>query len=221
MRILVVEDEPLLARGLTDLLRSRGHMASALDRGERALDILATERFDLIMLDIGLPGIDGLELLRRLRTRGDATPVLMLTARDALSDKVSGLNLGADDYLAKPFANEELLARVQALARRRPVLVASERRIGRLRVDLDASRAWIDDQALNLPAREWAVLGALLVHEGRVLRKERLITLVSSWDEELSSNAIETYISRLRPKLESAGVSLRTIRGLGYLLTVE
>jgi DNA-binding response OmpR family regulator len=175
-------------------------------------------KFDLLVLDIGLPGMDGLELLSRLRSRHNPVHVLMLTARDALNERVRGLNLGADDYLTKPFAAVELLARVNALARRSRGQGSARREFGPLALDEEAHRAWLDGQPLELPQREWAILTFLLDNLERVLSKERIVAAVCSWDEDMSENAVEVYVSRLRTKLEPAGIRIRTVRGLGYML---
>jgi DNA-binding response OmpR family regulator len=169
------------------------------------------------VLDIGLPGIDGFEVVRRLRARGSNLPVLLLTARDAVEDRVRGLELGADDYLVKPFATPELVARIRALARRnapRPAVLS----LGQLALDTSARRARIGERALDLSVREWAVLEYLIQHGGRVVSKQQIIDAIAPWGEDLTLNAVEVYVSRLRIKLVDAGIAIRTIRGFGYLL---
>jgi DNA-binding response OmpR family regulator len=169
------------------------------------------------VFDIGLPGIDGFEIVRRLRARGSNMPVLLLTARDAVEDRVRGLETGADDYLVKPFATPELVARIKALARRngaKPVLLA----LGRLSLDTDAKRARVGDRLVELSVREWAVLEYLLQHGGRVVSKQQIIEAILPWGDDLTLNAVEVYISRLRLKIADAGVAIRTIRGFGYML---
>jgi two-component system OmpR family response regulator len=218
MRVLIVEDDPLLADGVAQLLRGSGLTADYVGSAELAEAALATEQFDLLVLDIGLPGMDGLELLSRLRARHNPVHVLMLTARDALNERVRGLNLGADDYLTKPFAAVELIARVNALVRRSRGQGAQRREFGPLTLDEDAHRAWLRGQALDLPRREWAILLFLLDNLERVLSKERIVAAVCTWDQDMSVNAVEVYISRLRTKLEPAGIRIRTVRGLGYML---
>jgi len=220
MRILVVEDDAMLREPLQDLLNRNGHVADSVADIAHADTALRLQAFDLLLLDLGLPDGDGLELLRALRQRKDTLLVLILTARDALTDRVQGLKSGADDYLGKPFESAELLARIDALGRRGRALTDDIRQLARLRVDLGAQRAWIGQQPLELPAREWAVLNALIDQVDRIVPKERLISMVASWEDELSPNAVETYVSRLRGKLEPAGLKLRTLRGLGYLLSV-
>ena len=221
MRILIVEDDAMLRELLQDVLRRNGHIADSVADIAHAQTALRLDQFELLVLDLGLPDGDGLNLLAALRQRKDSLLVLILTARDAISDRVKGLKAGADDYLSKPFETAELLARIDALARRNRPMTSSIREIGRLRVDTGSQRAWIGQEALEIPAREWAVLNALIDQIDRIVPKERLISMVANWDDELSPNAVETYVSRLRAKLEPAGLKLRTLRGLGYLLVVE
>jgi len=219
MHILIVEDDPLLADAITQLLRSRHHLVDAVTRAETAEDAIEQESFDLMILDIGLPGIDGFELLRRLRAKNRQVPVLVLTARDAVEDRVTGLELGADDYLVKPFANEELLARLLALSRRsRNLTMGHKYRYGSLELDLGARRASLRGVVVDTPQREWDLLRLLVENEGRILSKERIVAELCTVEKELSANAIEVYISRLRPKLDPAGIHIRTVRGFGYML---
>jgi DNA-binding response OmpR family regulator len=168
-------------------------------------------------LDIGLPGIDGFEVVRRLRSRGATIPVLLLTARDDVQDRVRGLELGADDYLVKPFAAPELVARLKALVRRsnpRP----AELQMGMLQLDAFTRRASIDGQTIELSAREWAVLEYLMQQASRVVSKQQIIDAILPWGEEVTLNAVEVYVSRIRAKIASAGISIKTIRGFGYML---
>ncbi|HZP87275.1 MAG TPA: response regulator [Burkholderiales bacterium] len=218
MRILIVEDDPSLAAGLSGALSGPGFAVDLAQSGERADNMLKSEKYDLLVLDVGLPGIDGFEVLRRLRKRGQLLPVLILTARDEVEDRVHGLDLGADDYLLKPFAFPELEARVRALLRRAQSRSEQVLRLGKLVMNRKAQRAWIDDVPLALTAREWAVLEVLLSHAGDVLHKERIVQSISSWDDDISGGAIEVYISRLRTKLADASLRIRSIRGFGYLL---
>lgn len=218
MRILVVEDDPLLADGISQLLRASAHIVDCVGSAEQAAAAMAGQDFNLLVLDVGLPGIDGFEFLRRLRSANNNVLVLVLTARDALNERVRGLNIGADDYLTKPFAREELLARVAALARRVRNQTMAERVHGTLVIDENAHRAWLNGEALDLPLREWAILQFLLDNVERVVSKERIVNAVCQWDHEMSENAVEVYISRLRAKLETGGVRIRTVRGLGYML---
>jgi len=218
VRILIVEDDTPLAAGLTQILRAEGHAADVMASGERALLALQQEKFDLAILDVGLPGIDGFEVLRRLRAAGQRMPVLLLTARDQVEERVRGLDLGADDYMPKPFAMQELAARVRALLRRAQAQTGPKIVHGPLTLDLVARRAFLDGEPLELAAREWSVLEVLLARVERIVSKDAIIQAVSSWGEELSPNAIEVYVSRLRAKLEPAGVRIRTVRGFGYML---
>lgn len=217
MRILVAEDDAALAEGLRHSLRQAGHAVDFVTTGEAADSALASNQFDLLILDLGLPKMGGLEVLRRLRARQSRLPVLILTAKDGVDDRVRGLDLGADDYLAKPFVLAELGARVRALARRgqsdAPVLS-----FGSLSYDTVGMVASIEGEVVELSARELALLKILLERAGRMVSKEHLVDHVCEWGEEVSTNAIEVYIHRLRKKLERGGVKIVTIRGLGYCL---
>jgi DNA-binding response OmpR family regulator len=218
MRVLIVEDDRLLANGLTETLRRAGYVVDAVSSAEAADAALKVTDVDLLVLDIGLPGMDGFTWLRRLRARGGQQSVLVLTARDAVSDRVHGLTVGADDYLAKPFASEELVARVSALARRGRAMKSRLIEHGSLTIDLERKRAMVDGRALDLSQREYAILEYLFSNVGAIVGKDKIAGAVASWDEHISPNAIEVHISRLRAKLEPAGVVIRTIRGLGYLI---
>ena len=218
VRILIVEDDATLASGIARILEGEGHAVDVVARGEEAVLGARQERFDMIILDVGLPGIDGFEVLRRLRAAGQKIPVLVLTARDALDDRIRGLDLGADDYMAKPFAMEELAARVRALVRRSQAQTGPKIVHGPLVLDTLARRAHLNGEPLDLAAREWAVLEVLLARVEKIVSKESIIQAVASWGEELTPNAIEVYVSRLRAKLEPAGVKIRTVRGFGYML---
>lgn len=218
MRVLIVEDEPVLANGLTETLRREGYVADTVASAEAADAALKVTAVDLIVLDIGLPGQDGFSWLKRLRSRGGQQAVLVLTARDALADRVQGLRIGADDYLAKPFATEELVARVSALARRGRALRSRVIEHGGLTVDLERKRAMIGGKPLELSQREYSILEFLFSNVGAIVGKDKIAGAVASWDEQISPNAIEVQISRLRTKLEPAGIAIRTIRGLGYLV---
>ncbi|MDH4148893.1 MAG: response regulator transcription factor [Betaproteobacteria bacterium] len=218
MRLLVVEDHPILAAGLVTALKGSDYAVDHAVTGEQADHMLAAQQYDAVILDIGLPKLDGYEVLRRMRRRGSKTPVLMLTARDALEDRVKGLDLGADDYLAKPYDLPELEARVRALIRRGQSGGGAELTHGDLALDTAGRRATIKDTPLDLSARELGVLEVLMLRAGRVVSKEQLAEQLYGWGEEVGANAIEVYVHRLRKKLEPAGVNVRTIRGLGYLL---
>jgi DNA-binding response OmpR family regulator len=218
MRLLIVEDDAIVADALKRGLHDAGFAVDHVTTAEHAETAIQQENFDLAIVDIGLPQADGLELTRRLRRQGLALPILILTARDTLEDRVDGLELGADDYLTKPFELPELVARCRALIRRSKSALQTEVVHGSLVVDVRRHRALMDGQPLDLTAREWAVLEFLLLHSQEVVSKERLLQAISSWDNELTPNAVEVYVSRLRAKLESGGVRIRTIRGLGYRL---
>jgi two-component system OmpR family response regulator len=218
VRILIVEDDAPLAAGIARILEGEGHAVDVMATGEHAVQGARQENFGLVILDVGLPGIDGFEVLRRLRAAGDRMPVLVLTARDALDDRIRGLDLGADDYMAKPFAMPELAARVRALVRRSQAQIGPKIVHGPLLLDTVARRAQLNGEPLDLAAREWAVLEVLLARVEKIVSKEAIIQAVASWGEELTPNAIEVYVSRLRAKLDPAGVKIRTVRGFGYML---
>jgi two-component system OmpR family response regulator len=218
MRILLVEDDPALADTTSRALRAQGWAVDWSARGEPVPTSVAKDPYDLVLLDIGLAGIDGFETLRRLRAQGSTTPVLMLTARDAVEDRVRGLEGGADDYLVKPFAVAELVARVRVLTRRSQARAGDALEVGGLRMDLAAKRLFGAGQEIEISAREWSVLEFLLARAGKVVSKEQILQGITGWDDTLSENAIEVYVSRLRTKIEAAGVRVRTVRGFGYLL---
>lgn len=218
MRILIVEDDPALADGLTYSLGQSGHAVDCANNGERANVMLQDNNYDLAILDVGLPQMDGTEVLRRLRKRGGKTPVLILTARDTVKDRVLGLDLGADDYMTKPFNLVELEARVRALIRRGQLGSNQMLACGDLVLDPVARRARCSERQLDLSAREIGVLEVLMLRQGKVVNKEQIMEALCNWDEDLGNNAIEVYIHRLRKKLELSGARILTIRGLGYLL---
>ena len=218
MRILIVEDDASLAAGLVRILEAEGHAVDVMRSGEHAEMATKQEAFDLVILDVGLPGIDGFEVLRRIRANGHAMPVMLLTARDALDDRVRGLDLGADDYMVKPFAMPELAARVRSLTRRGQSQSGPRIVHGPLVLDSSTRRATLKGEPLELAAREWAVLDVLLARVEKIVSKESIIQAMANWGDELSLNAIEVYVSRLRAKLEPAGVHIRTVRGFGYML---
>ncbi|MFD1033688.1 response regulator [Sphingomonas hankookensis] len=218
MRILIVEDDAALARSIVALLRAAGHAVDHVATGEDALMVLSGEPYALTILDVGLPDIDGFAVLQALRRRGDRVPVLMLTARDALDDRVRGLDLGADDYLRKPFAPEELEARIRALGRRRGGDPTPELVIGSLTLDRSRAQARVGERVLDLRRREWAVLDALATRAGQIVPRETLQSEVFGYDDPVGPNAIEVNITRLRGKLAPDGPTIRTVRGVGYLL---
>ena len=217
MHVLLVEDDAVLADGLSRVLQSHAMVVDVVGNGAQADQLLQRIEVAVVVLDIGLPGIDGFEVVRRLRARDSGVPVLLLTARDAIEDRVRGLELGADDYLVKPFATAELVARIKALARRsapKPAVLA----LGDLTLDTDAKRARIGERVIDLSVREWAVLEYLLQHGARVVSKQQIIDAILPWGDELTLNAVEVYVSRLRLKIQDAGITIRTIRGFGYML---
>ena len=217
-RILIVEDDAVLADGMSSALRKYGYIVDCLADGTHADQVLGTADYDLTILDIGLPRMDGFEVLQRLRARRKKMPVLVLTARDELADRVKGLNLGADDYVIKPFELVELEARIRALIRRSMGEASPALEIGGLTLDMAARRVLLGGKKLDLTAREFAVLEILMSRAGRVVSKEQLNERLSGGAEDLAENAIEVYISRLRRKIAGAGTSVRTVRGFGYLL---
>ncbi len=217
MRVLLVEDDELLADAIARGLSMAGFTVDRVDSAEHAEPALKAEPFDLAILDIGLPGADGLTLLERLRRAKNRLPVLMLTAHFELPQKVRAFELGADDYLMKPFEQAELVARCRALIRRASQVPGGALSLARLSIDLNGRQLQVDGQAVELTRREWAVLEALAHHPGRIIAKERLLQALAGWEQDISPNALETHVSRLRAKL-GASVLIRCVRGLGYRL---
>ena len=219
MRILIAEDDQVLADGLMRSLRGTGAAVDHVANGSEAeAALLANTEFDLLILDLGLPKMHGLEVLRRLRGRGQTLPVLILTAADGVDERVKGLDLGADDYMAKPFALTELEARVRALTRRGMGAASNVIRHGPLEYDQTGRVAHIDGKLIDLSARELGLLEVLLQRSGRLVSKEQLVERLCEWGEEVSHNAIEVYIHRLRKKIEKGPIRIATVRGLGYCL---
>ena len=218
MRILIAEDDPILADGLLHTLRQSGYAVDWVNNGGEADAALGTSEFDLLILDISLPKLSGLEVLKRLRARDSRLPVLLLTALGGVDDRVRGLDAGADDYLAKPFQLAELEARVRALTRRgmsgAPTLIKH----GRLSFDQVGRVAQLNGERLELSARELGLLELFLRRPGSMVRKDQLVEHLCEWGEEVSSNAIEVYVHRLRRKLEPGSVKISTVRGVGYRL---
>lgn len=218
MRILLAEDDEVLSDGISKALRQCGFTVDHVSSGVDADTAFASAPFDLAILDLGLPQMDGLQVLKRLRSIGKRFPVLIVTARDGLEDRVAGLDLGADDYLTKPFDLPELEARVRALIRRSHYGADTEITYGPVRMDIASRNITISGENVDFSSRELAVFELLLQRPGRVVSKEQLLDHMYGFDQEVSQNAIEVLIHRLRKKIEPYGLIVRTIRGLGYLL---
>ena len=221
MRILLVEDDAELGGAVSASLKREHYALDWVTDGVAAAAALSTADYDLMILDLGLPKLSGLSVLKQLRGRGEsqrALPVLVMTAMDAVSDRVEGLDAGADDYLVKPFALDELHARVRALIRRRNAASSSIIEHGNLNFDLTSRQAAAAGMPLELSVREAGILEVLLLRAGRAVTKEQLLEKLCAWDSDISLNAIEVYVHRLRKKLEPAGVQVRTFRGLGYCI---
>ena len=218
MRILLIEDDPELGNGLQQSLAQCGYAVDVARSAHEGRSAAGVTRYDMLILDLGLPDADGLDLLRELRAQGVTASVLILTARGDLDDRVAGLDAGADDYLAKPFALLELEARVRALLRRGTEGAQAAWNLGNLTYDSTTRRAVVNGADLDLTARELAVLEALLRRPHALISKEQLFESLYSWDSDANLSAVEVYVSRLRKKLEPAGVAIRMFRGLGYRL---
>ena len=214
MRLLVVEDDPALSRQLADRLESAGYAVDVADNGEDGQFLGETEPYDAVVLDLGLPRVDGLSVLRAWRAQGIATPVIILTARGAWTEKVQGIDAGADDYLAKPFSMEELLARIRALIRRSKGHASAEIACGGVVLDTRSGRVAVDGQPVDLTAHEYRVLAYLMHRAGQVVSRAELTEHIYAQDFDRDSNTIEVFVGRLRRKL---GVDvIKTVRGLGY-----
>ncbi|WP_395334801.1 response regulator transcription factor [Novosphingobium sp. BL-8H] len=218
MRLLLVEDDERLARGVAASLEAAGFSVDRLENGEDALQLAGEEPYAAIILDLGLPDLDGLDVLSRLRARGGVTPVIILTARDMVDDRINGLDRGADDYMAKPFDPRELESRIRALVRRSQGTPDPVLRIGTLVFDRSSRTVSLDDSVLDLRRRELAVLETLMGRPGKVIPKERLSAEVFAFDDAVTPNALEVYVGRLRRKLQPSGPAIRTVRGLGYMI---
>jgi DNA-binding response OmpR family regulator len=214
MSILLVEDDKELAAGLIKALRNEGIAANHVETGKAALHVLKTEPPDIIILDLGLPDIDGIDLLGRLRAQQPELPVLLLTARASIDDKVAGLDRGADDYLSKPFEMAELMARLRALGRRVNVAASNVISVGNVRLDTSLHQVFLDDQPVELPRREYMLLRVLMENVGRVQTRDSLERNIYNWGEEVASNALEVHIHQLRKKLGARFI--HTVRGVGY-----
>ncbi len=225
MRLLLVEDDVMLASGIKLGLTGAGYALDWVGSGERALQAVKTESFDAAIIDLGLPKMDGLELTQTLRKSGYSLPILILTARDALQDRVQGLDFGADDYMVKPFELPELLARLRALLRRSQAATSSFISYGPITLDTAMRQAHAQTtqgaQAIELGPREWTVLEYLMLQAPKPAAKEKILAALTGWDKEITANAVEVYISRLRGKLGFHGVILRSIRGFGYRLELS
>ena len=220
MRLLLIEDNEQLSQLLTNELEGAGFAVDVVTSVAEGQAVLASNHYAVVVLDLGLPDGDGLAVLRELRERGDPTPVLILTARDGVQDRVTGLRTGADDYLAKPFAFEELLARLQALLRRPGNMLGLALRFGNVALDTVAQQVFIDDEPKAFSRREVAVLAILMRRSGRVMSKKLVVDSLFGLSIDIGSNAVEVYVHRLRKQLADAGANLQihTIRGVGYLL---
>lgn len=216
MRMLIVEDDPLLGDGITRALTKTGDSADWLTSGEEAWHILQLEHFDCMILDLGLPGMDGLSLLRQLRKGGHTLPVLILTARDAIEDRIAGLDAGADDYLLKPFDLAELRARLRAVTRRYKGYSDTLLQLGDLSIDTQAQSVSYCGHAVALSRREYGLLLTLAENAGKVLSRSRLEESLYGWGNEVESNTLEVHIHHLRKKLNTSVI--RTVRGVGYMM---
>ena len=218
MRILVVEDDAVLAAALARALNQSAYAVDVVDNGDDANRAIGPDTYDLVVLDLSLPKVDGLDVLRRLRARRSRVPVLVLSARDTLEERVKGLDLGADDYLTKPFDLPEFEARVRVLIRRGQHQASNDLWHGKLRFDLAGRRVFHDGEPVEFSARELAVVELLLSRQGRVVTKEQMVDRLFGWGEDVASNAIEVSVHRVRKKLEPFGIEIRTVRGMGYLI---
>jgi two-component system, OmpR family, response regulator len=218
MRILIVEDDAVLADAMSAELRKARYAVDCLASGIAADSALMSQDYDAVILDLGLPDMDGFEVLRRLRNRKKRVPVLILTARDAVDDRVRGLDLGADDYLIKPIELRELAARMRAVIRRGQGTFDNELAIGRLILDASGRRVLLDGTSIDLSSREFAMLEIFMMRSGRVVSKDALMQGLYGLDNDVGVNAVEIFVHRVRKKLQNSGVNIRTVRGLGYLL---
>jgi DNA-binding response OmpR family regulator len=218
MRVLIVEDDPAIVRFLERGLAAHGHQAVTADNGQDGVLMAIDESVDFVLLDIMLPGMDGQEVLKRIRARRPGLPILMLTARDEVQDKISALDGGADDYLTKPFDLEELLARMRALVRRADQPYASRIQIGDLKMDLRSHRVWRGEKLVDLSSREFALLEYFVRHQGQVLSRQQILSAVWDYAFDPGSNVVDVYVSYLRHKIDRPGESslIATVRGAGY-----
>jgi two-component system OmpR family response regulator len=218
LRILVVEDDTVLAAALTRALSQTAYTVDLAENGSEANSALDSAEYDLVVLDLALPKVDGLAVLGRLRDRRVRVPVLVLSARDSLEDRVKGLDAGADDYMTKPFDLPEFEARVRALLRRGQNHATNLVRHGRLELDLGARRVFHDGKPIDFSLREYAVMEILMSRQGKVVTKEQMFDRLFGWGEDVGTNAVEVCVHRVRKKLEPCGIEIRTVRGMGYLI---
>ncbi len=216
MRILVVEDDSLVASGIKQGLANAGYAVDVAKSAENAESHLQGENFDLAVVDIGLPDTNGLTLVQRLRARKIRLPVLVLTARGSMEDTIAGLDVGADDYMTKPFRLPELIARIRALIRRAHSVASTELRHDQLILNTGSHTATLHGEPLVLTMREWTILETLLLASPKVVSKEKLLQSLTGWDKNITPNAIEVHVSRLRAKIAPGGIEIRTVRGIGY-----
>lgn len=221
MRILIVEDDAVLANGIVQSLTQARHAVDHVSDGAKAYAMVQTTLYDLVILDLGLPNMDGLEVLKKLRQDRNKVAVMILTARDAIESRVKGLDLGADDYITKPFHLDEFEARVRALIRRGQLGNNLPLTCANLTLDVQGKTAMFLEQPIALSAREFALLEVFMSRQNKVVNKEQLLETLCNWDTDIGDNAIEVYVHRLRKKIDPTGVRIRTIRGLGYLLEAE
>lgn len=221
MRVLVVEDDVMISDGLSHLLKRHGHVVTCVADGASAKTALETLESDIVLLDLGLPQVDGITVLKHMRTRQNQTPVIIMTARDDIDSRLLGLNAGADDYVVKPFEPAEIEARIRAIARRAIAGTASDLALGKLVLKYSERRFYVDERPLDLSPREYGVLEVLVSRHGRVISKSHIQDHLCNWDEELTDSAIEIYIHRIRKKLDKSDIEIRTVRGFGYLLKAK
>src|SRR5690606_4914006 len=221
MRVLVIEDDTTLGHALQEFLVEQGYAVDWLTAGEQVAGAVAGQSYDLLLLDLNLPSLSGLEVLRQLRANSEQVPVLILTARDGVEDRVAGLDAGADDYVTKPFELAELAARVRAFGRRRSGQAQPFPEAGPLLFDSAGREVRADGERLSLSGRELSVLEMLMARAGRVVTKRQIVNSLSAWDADFSEKAVEVYVYRLRKRLEGTGAGIQTVRGFGYLLDIE
>lgn len=221
MRVLLVEDDERLSRGMVASLEAAGFVVDGLNNGEDALNLANSEPYSAIILDLGLPDMDGLDVLGALRTRGVTTPILILTARDMVDDRITGLDRGADDYMAKPFNPRELESRIRALVRRSQGTPDPVLKIGTLSFDRSSRMVSLEGKVIELRRRELTVLEALMRRPGKLIAKERLAAEIFNFEDAVTPNALEVHIGRLRRKLQPSGPAIRTVRGLGYMIETD